>query len=365
MKTLDKVLANKNNFDALRLLASVGVVLSHAYPATQGSNKSEFLYVLSGGQSTLGELCVAIFFIISGFLITQSFARSKSLVEYLVNRVVRIFPALLVVTFLTLFVLGPLVTTKTSSEYWSSYTTLRYIGNFLIYPTAQNLPGVFEASVYPYVTNASIWTLSYEFTCYLCVAAFGLTIRKSWRLAAAMLILAGATVFFTYIQPSIFIKFAAYFFSGSVVYIGRKIIVLDFKVFAISTIALGVFIFLHHGFIVAICIFGTYVTIYLAYSKYFPVDGITRYGDFSYGIYLYAWPVQQLLVPIAQTPFFNFLASFPLILLLSVCSWYLVEKPSLLRRKILASYINGRIESTRKFPVPIATGNSSKQKVPQ
>ena len=364
MKTVDSVLSNKNNFDTLRLLAAVGVVLSHAYPATQGSNKNEFLHVLSGGQATLGELCVAVFFIISGFLITQSFSRSKSLVEYLVNRILRIFPALLVITFLTCLVLGPLVTTRASSDYWFKWHTIRYMGNALIYPTAQKLPGVFETSIYPYVTNASIWTLSYEFTCYLCVAAIGLMIRKSWFLATMMGTIAAVTVFYTYISPPIFVKFAAYFFAGAIAYAGRKMVVLDLKVFIISILALCIFIFLHQGLIVAICIFGTYATIYLAYAHYLPAHKIMRHGDFSYGIYLYAWPVQQLLVPIAQTPFLNFLSSLPLIILLSVCSWKLVEKPALSRKQTVANFINSKIGGIRKslVPIPIAPANSSAHK---
>ena len=150
------------------------------------------------------------------------------------------------------------------------------------------------------------------------------------------------------------------FFAGSIAYLGRKFIVLDFRVFAVSTITLGIFIFLHQGLNFAICIFGTYVTIYLAYWKYFPMSNITRQGDFSYGIYLYAWPVQQLLVSIAPTPFFNFLASLPIIKLLSICSWRFVEKPSLSKKKHIASYINSKLGKAPKLPIQMATDNTLK-----
>jgi len=105
--TLGVALGGKNNFDALRFLAALGVVLSHAYPVTQGSNDREFLMVLSGGQTSLGEVCVMVFFVISGFLITQSFVRSDSAIGYMTNRVLRIVPGLAVMALLVSFGLGP------------------------------------------------------------------------------------------------------------------------------------------------------------------------------------------------------------------------------------------------------------------
>lgn len=352
MKTIHQVLGSKNNFDAIRLLAAIGVILSHAYPVTQGSNKNEFLYVLSGGQSTLGDLCVAIFFVISGFLITQSCLRSASLIDYFTNRVLRIAPGLFVVSLLICGVLGPIVTEAASGDYWSDYLTARYLGNALIYPVAQKLPGVFAERAYPFITNASIWTLSYEFTCYIFVAAICLARRKAWFLSLLMLVIAGATVFYTYISPRIFVKFASYFLAGGVAYAARKWIVLDLRIFIASIAALCLSIALQRGFIPVFCVAGVYATIYLAYAGYSKDWDIARYGDFSYGAYLYAWPVQQLIAPYSASPLANFLASTPIILMCAVCSWKFIEKPSLSMKKIIANFLGSKISAIkyRFFP---------------
>lgn len=364
MKTIHDVLDRKNNFDAIRLLAAIGVILSHAYPVIEGSNKNEFLYILSGGQTTLGELCVAIFFVISGFLITQSFLRSKSLIEYFVNRVFRIVPALAIVTLATCLILGPIITHETNRDYWSNYLTVRYVGNALIYPGAQKLPGVFTTNAYPFITNASIWTLSYEFTCYIFLAALGLAGRRAWLLALLMLSSAAATVLFTYISPLIFFKFASYFLAGSIAYAGRKWIVLNFWLFVISVAILCLSITIHRGLVLTFCVFGTYATMYLAYAYYLNGHNIAHYGDFSYGVYLYAWPVQQVLAPYSASPFVNFFLSLPIILIFAVCSWAFIEKPSLSKKKIISSLLKNGMQVMRIRLFPTRTASFATHEVP-
>ena len=346
MKTIHHVLDNKNNFDAIRLLAAIGVILSHAYPATQGANKNEFFHVLSGGQSTLGDMCVAVFFVISGFLITRSFLRSGSVVEYFTNRVLRLVPGLLAVTLAVGLILGPIMTT--SSDYWSDYHTARYLANALIYPgPSQELPGVFSNNIYPLVTNGSIWTLSYEFTCYIFVAAICLAIRRAWLLSLLMLSIAAATVFFTYISPRIFVSFASYFLAGGAAYAARKWIVLDVRLFIFSIGILCLSVVLEHGLFPIFCVFGTYATIYAAYARHLKRYDFTRYGDFSYGVYLYGWPIQQIVSPHSASPMANFLISFPIAFMFAVLSWKLVEKPSLSMKKELAGAVNVRLASMK------------------
>jgi peptidoglycan/LPS O-acetylase OafA/YrhL len=350
MKTIHHVLDNKNNFDAIRLLAAIGVIFSHAYPATQGSNKREFLYVLSGGQSTLGDMCVAVFFVISGFLITRSFLRSESIVEYFTNRVLRIVPGLFAVTLAVCLILGPIVTRSSSSDYWSDYKTARYLANAFIYPgPAQELPGVFASNIYPFIINSSIWTLSYEFTCYILVAAICLAVRRTWFLSLLMLGIATATIFFTYISPRIFVSFASYFLAGAVAYAARKWIVLDIRIFTLSIGLLCLSIALQRGLFPVFCVFGTYAILYTAYARHAGRYDIARYGDFSYGVYLCGWPIQQVVAPYSMSPLLNFLISFPivLVLVLAIFSWKIIEKPSLSMKRELATFINSRLASMK------------------
>lgn len=328
-----------NNFDAIRLLAAVGVIFSHAYPATLGSNNMEPLYVFSGGQATLGKVCVIIFFVISGFLITKSFCNSKSIVDYFVNRAIRIVPALSVVTMMMAFAIGPLITTESPSVYWTNHLTWRYIGNVLIYSAAQKLPGVFEANIYPVVTNASIWTISYEFTCYMLVAAIGLMFRRYWVIGLIIFGISLATIFFTYISSKIFVGFGSSFLAGSVTYIFRSYIKLDIRIFSFSIIVLFICTVLNKYLDVALIFFGSYCIFYLVYSRDIRAHNFARFGDFSYGTYLYAWPVQQIIAPFNSVPFFNFITSLPIVLVFAICSWKFVEYPLLSKKREVADYI--------------------------
>lgn len=348
MKSVDAALQGRNNFDLIRLLAAIGVVFSHSYPATLGSNRKEVFNVLTHGQITLGELCVDIFFVISGFLITQSFFRTKSLTEYFVNRLLRIIPALGVVTVLMCLLIGPIVSTTRWQDYWTSYYTFRYFGNVALYPVAQILPGVFVEKIYPIVTNGSIWTLCYEFTCYIFVAAFGLFFRKSWWVASAIFSIAAATIFLTYISPRSFVEFFCFFASGGLFYVLRRFIALDIRLFLLALGMIAAAVLGRSWLTACLATFGAYALFYVAFSDIFPANVATRYGDLSYGVYLFGWPVQQLMTAVALTPLSNFLASIPIVLVCAALSWKLVERPSLTKKHAVAAWVaNAHIKMRR------------------
>jgi peptidoglycan/LPS O-acetylase OafA/YrhL len=340
LRTIDSALAGKNNFDALRFLAALGVVFSHAYPVTQGSNAGEVMSLLSDGKYTIGGICVMVFFVISGFLITQSFARCSSAINFMTNRLLRIVPALAVMAILMSFVVGPIVTTLSPEAYWTSHATYRFLGNGLVYTAAQRLPGVFEHLVYPNVVNASIWTLYYEFSCYTFVAAVGLLFRKDWIPAGLMLAFSVASVFMTWISPRLFLVFGAYFLAGSLVFLWRRRIPLDRRWFAIAALTLVVTLLLKQGFDAALLVCGTYCLFWIAFQPALRLHDFARHGDLSYGVYIYAFPIQQLLSPLTMSPAWNFIASTPLILLCAGLSWHFVEKPALSYKQRASSWLS-------------------------
>lgn len=159
-----------NNFDVLRYFAAVLVIYSHSYPLTGKS--IEPLALLSKGQWTFGGVAVAIFFVISGFLVSNSFERSTVL-QYTVNRFLRIFPGLFMAVLLSVFVLGPLFTSLEISEYFSNNLTYSYLNNSLLLSVQYVLPGMFETNLYPNAVNGSIWTIPYEILGYILVAIIG------------------------------------------------------------------------------------------------------------------------------------------------------------------------------------------------
>ena len=115
----DRAAGRDNNFNLLRILAAVGVLVSHAYPISLGADAAEPLSALLGGV-TLGTVSVMIFFSISGFFITRSFAGRASLGRFFQARALRLFPALIVVLIVTVLVSGLWLTTATLGEFWAA-----------------------------------------------------------------------------------------------------------------------------------------------------------------------------------------------------------------------------------------------------
>lgn len=150
-------LPRENNFNLVRHLAAFFVFFSHCYPLSNLDNH-EPLRALS---LSLGSVGVDIFFILSGFLVSQSFVANPSWLAYLRNRLLRLLPALTLMVLLSIFILGPLVTDLELFDYFSSKTTHRYFRNILLLKTHRDLPGVFSNQD-PSAINGSLWTLLYE-----------------------------------------------------------------------------------------------------------------------------------------------------------------------------------------------------------
>lgn len=135
---------------------------------------------------TLG---VVIFFSISGYLITASWSRTKNPISYLAARSLRIFPALVVV-LVCMLVVGPLVTTLTTSAYFDHPATWSYLSHIILRPQYE-LPGVWATQPYPNAVNGSLWTLPAEFFCYLLVPLVFLAPRPL-RIPVVLALLAGS-----------------------------------------------------------------------------------------------------------------------------------------------------------------------------
>jgi peptidoglycan/LPS O-acetylase OafA/YrhL len=342
LNTLNEMMmGRKNNFDLIRFLAATIVIFSHSFPLSYGNNTSEPLLWLSKGQSTLGETAVYIFFITSGFLITQSFDRSSNIITYAKARVLRIFPALIVAIFITTFVFGALVTNLPIKEYFTNKLTYTYLTNILLKPINSNLPGVFVDNIFKNTVNGSLWTLLYEFAFYILVGLLGITKLLNKKIVVCMLPL---SLIMMYLTTSIggiihqtFILFI-YFGMGMAIYLFRNSIQLNFKFAVYCFLALIITIFTT-GFAVAFAFFGAYLTMYFAFHRRINYHNFSKYGDFSYGLYIYAFPIQQIVTNIfhgSMNNYFNFIISFPATLIFAFLSWHFIEKNALkLRRKKL------------------------------
>ena len=150
-----------NNFDFLRLFAALLVLIAHSPHILRLEVLSwdPFLNVLG---INMGRFGVLTFFIMSGFLVTTSWEKKKGLVDFVLARILRVYPAVIVVVLLSVFILGPILTTQTINEYFTSNLTGQYIQNSTIFRMYYYLPGVFENNP-THSINGSLWTLPYEF----------------------------------------------------------------------------------------------------------------------------------------------------------------------------------------------------------
>lgn len=341
------------------MIAASGVLLSHAYPITQGIDVLEPFQAETG--QTLGEICVAIFFGISGFLITRSMDRRPDAAYFVSARVLRLFPALIVVTILTVLCLGPAFTTLPLTEYFGSRETWSYVPrNVGLYNLQWGLPGVFGDNPRGSGINGSLWTLFYEVTCYLGVFALGLT-----GVLASRVLRAGAVIAYFALYVLTGLPFVAEelpekvgylrmlslpFAIGMAMYIYRDRCPLSF----LGAIALAAFAWAlinTPAFEIAFSAALIYATFVLGYKVGGPLKAYNDLGDYSYGMYVYAFPVQQSLVALfgAMTPLANAAIAFPITLFFAIASWYLIEKPANDQKRIVAQAM-GRVRIPRMRP---------------
>ncbi|USG60960.1 acyltransferase [Sneathiella marina] len=322
-----------NNLNLIRMVAAIGVLVSHAWAVSDGLvNEQPFSSLLKGID--LGTVSVYVFFAISGFLIAQSFVRANNLRSFWSARIFRIFPALLVVLLLTAFILAPLLTSA------PLYTLLEaipaYIArNFTLFFLQHNLPGVFMDNPVRNTINIPLWTLNYELICYISVCLLGLAgvlNNRPLTILATIAFLVAYSIVMYFEPHQRLVKLAGLalpFMTGVVFFVWREKIRLRLSIglglAAAAVICYPTPIF-REAFVIALA-YGVFLLAYLP-------DGLIRHynqlGDYSYGIYIYAFPIQQITAQQGVTePLVNIMISLPLALTCAVFSWRLIERPSL------------------------------------
>jgi peptidoglycan/LPS O-acetylase OafA/YrhL len=337
-------MGRQNNFDALRLLAAIAVIFSHSFLIAQGTQNNEWLILLTGNQSILGLTGVFVFFAISGFLVTQSFEQTANPLHYCAKRALRIFPGLFVATLVSAFLLGPLVTTLPLEDYLAQSEPYTYVlGNTLLDQTVHELPGVsFGDNPTGLEVNGSLWTLRFEFLMYLMVLVLGLQRLLTLRVALLLLAFGVACLYFEMLYPlekwgwffqllSGWGWLVGFFAAGMTLYKLRHTRVLDGRV-ALLALAGLVFSVPLRVFIPLFPVFGCYLALWLALNPRLPVIPAARFGDLSYGLYIYGWPAEQAVAWLCggRAAWWQvFLIALPVAAALAFLSWHLVERPML------------------------------------
>ncbi|WP_299286355.1 acyltransferase [uncultured Mucilaginibacter sp.] len=352
----------ENNFDILRFLLATIVIYSHCYVLCYAKViDTEPGMIFTRNQMDLGGIAVDFFFVTSGFLIFRSFEYSSTFASYLKKRIRRICPAFFIAFILSVLFFGMLGATDRHHIIgsWTKYfLNLQYkkqtIINILTLrkPPLQN---TFTLNPLPGMMNEPLWSIQYEFVCYLIVplAAMASVFKKKW--IALFLFLLSYIVFFlqlkypefslglytsifyrypinffseildSYILPRLFV----YFFSGACFYLFRKQILRKKTLVVLAAIAIVVSCIGVPFINLTLPIAGSYLFFYITYHPNICFTNFAKNGDFSYGMYLYAWPIQQLFMYFLGRhldPYRLFFCVFPAVYFTAFLSWHCLEK---------------------------------------
>lgn len=349
-----------NSFGFLRLLFASLVIISHT-PETIDGNRAREILTIVFRTISFGEFAVAGFFLISGYLITASFKRSRTSASYLTKRVARIYPAFVCAYLICILVVAPLGGAKMPQDA-GEYLFVAVRALLLLPP---DVGTVFNGTPYPYL-NISMWTISVEFKCYLLVLLIGglgfLNKRGVVLILTALLLLSNlftgldyhpyeqaqfwkhAPTFFSLADwnSALFgnkkdiLKLSSVFLTGSCFYLYREYSVFRFRYVALAFVLLVLALSFDRLAIIGVSLFGGYLIFAVAeLNKNNRLAGVNNENDVSYGLYLYAFPATKLIVhflpglPMVVVGILTFFISYGL----GWASWFVVEKPIMRRAR--------------------------------
>ncbi len=336
-----------SGFDYMRILLACLVVFYHSFETSYGAPNAELVY--ASWWRALAASVLPMFFALSGFLVAGSMERTSNVYTFTALRVLRIFPALSVELILSALVLGPLLTAVTLHEYFTHPDFFVYFEN-LIGNVHYRLPGLFPNNPVPGIVNAQLWTLPFELYSYMLfiiVALLGVYQRPYLFLPFLGLwfVLVNYLVLFAgydmHLRPITVMGHTLMMasFSGALLFRLRKIIPWNAGLFALCAV-LSWLALSHPFYDVLAPLPLAYVTVYLGVMNP-PRDKIVLSGDYSYGIFLYGYPLQQgfaIIGPAVHTWWLNLFVVLPVTILVAAGSWWLVEKPTLRLRRYLPGY---------------------------
>lgn len=331
----------ENNFNAIRLLAAVLVIYSHHFALYYGAGiHLDPLAMISNSKLSFGALAVNIFFVISGFLIAASFL-NNSLLRFIF------------MIFLTIICFYFLFSHENFMAYINRNDVLSYLKNiFILLGLNVVIDGVFTNNVYPSTINGSLWTLPWELRMYilLTIVALFSTYRRIVILLIAILspivyivndiinITENLSIILALRMTSFFFIGAAFYFFKDKIYISNKIsgLLLLFIFFTIITESADLIFVLN---VVAV----PYLIFYFAY-KIPQIKFLNGKNDYSYGLYIYAFPIQQFIIMINYKNnlvsnshfYFSLILSTVLIFIFAYLSWHMVEKKFLSFKKVVS-----------------------------
>jgi len=342
--SLEDQLRKTNNrpsgFDYLRIILSISVVAWHSIEVCNGLTAVHLAWK--------SALRIPVFFILpsffclSGFLVSGSLLRVQKITTFLSLRAIRIFPALIVEVLLSALLIGPIFTRGTLINYLSSPLFRSYFLN-IIGDIHYILPGVFINNPMPTV-NAQLWTIPYELYCYATIVF--LWVSGFLKNRTLVIISTIGLIIFVYVNlyirgtiPNHFDRppgksLIISFLMGVIIFIFRERIRFNIFLFALSTILYIYLMFIPQTqYVAPIPI--AYMTVYIGMTNPKNISALYS-GDYSYEIYLYGYPIQQVIsdiLPQFRYWAIHFLLSLSVTILISIFSWQFIESKIIMRRK--------------------------------
>ena len=335
-----------NAFDLLRIVAAIMVLWGHAYSLTGGHPPGWF-------GNAVGTIGVKIFFVTSGLLITRSWLADPRPLAYAIRRVLRIMPALILLVLLTVLVLGPVSTSLPLRDYMLAESTRLYLWNMALYPV-YSLPGVFLGNTYPAAVNGSLWSLPAEVLMYILTPFVVGRSRVGGRMSVAIFVAVTAVVGIYFVRittiapvPVFYgtslasvLEVAVYFQIGTLyaVFGLERFLrpVFSGVLLVLSAIAIQVVSSTTNAYVVAEILLMVTLPYAVISIGNVTVGGrlgrVLSMGDVSYGLYLYGFPIQQIISAAFDGkigPMANFALTVPLTFGFALFSWKVVEQRAL------------------------------------
>ena len=338
-----------NNLDIFRVIAAMMVIYGHAYAILPSSGPGDILTGLLGFDYS-GSLAVKIFFFLSGLVVTNSLLTKRNLLQFLIARFFRVWPALAFTLLVSAFLLGPLLTEQSTSEYFSNKKFFAYFYKGLSMNIKYELPGVFESNALRAV-NGSLWSIPHEVFAYLTLATtliLGLLKPRIRLLTIPVFILMlidpllENPVLFTWLPPNPEIRLLAPCFAfGALLAIWKDRVDIGWAPCLAAWLA---FIVLKQS---CCNFYFFYLALFLSIIYLSSQGFLVRFkpsADISYGIYLWGWPVQQILALFFfdYGIHFNQILAIVISVIMGFFSWYLIEKKSIQHGSSLARKIPSR-----------------------
>jgi len=348
-----------NNLDFIRLFFASLVIFNHSFVIARGARSPDPLAAATGGALDFGELAVDGFFIISGFLVSQSWLNSAAIGTYIKKRALRIVPG-----FIAAFLVCALVVIPLGSGSWhvfvANFRLPKLVAALLLF-RQYTQANAFTAVPFAGAVNGSFWTIQFECWCYALVPLLSVigVYRRRWLAiglcAATMIIferqsqghlhLYIGVSRFIFGEPTKWPRLLFCFLCGVGFYsLKERIPYRAGLAIACGTILVAMGMFASRQLSLAAPLFGTYILLFLAFRPSPRFKSAARFGDFSYGTYLYGFPVQQLILYYLGEcgvgrhvprigPYELTLLALPATLLVAALSWYCVERPFLRFRR--------------------------------